>query len=302
MQDDENISPEERELIQEVDAATSAALAELKELLEYSKQTVSLIRMRRYAKQKTKFRFNLFSSIYQRITGIVVLLENKQASAANVLLRSTWELLVANDFVNMKGGNYFLEVLHALEGKFIRHQWSKIKELRTQYPNSETFESRWSLDEIDKRIEFGERQVERFTSKYPSDSLSNYRSLTQRIKKVDDYNILNSPRYKYLQQMNYYTLYAVLSDDVHTTLYGTSTNSRNISGGIEIALEKKGLISLRIATTAYSMMLNYIHFMTIVFKLRQRDAIKGWRQMEKDQHEIYMQLDKKWTANAEGEQ
>ena len=209
MQDDESISPAERELVQEVDEATSVAITELKDLLEYSKQTVSSITMRRYAKQKTQFRFNLFSSIYQRITGIVVLIENKQASAANVLLRSAWELLVANDFVNMKGGNYFLEVLHALEGAFIKHQWSKIKELRTQYPNSETFESRWSIDEIDKRIEFGRRQAERFTNKYPSDSLNNYRRLTQRIKKVDDYNILKTPRYKYLQQINYYTLYAV---------------------------------------------------------------------------------------------
>lgn len=286
----------ERALSRDVDAATTTATNGLKDLLAYSKRVVSSMRMRRYVKQKTRFRFNLFSAIYQRVTGIVVLIENKQASAANILLRSTWELLMANDFTNMRAGNYFLEALHALEGRFIKHQWTKIKGLRRDYPNSETFQARWSLGEIDKRIAFGARQAQRFTDKYPNDSLDNYKSLTKRIKKVDDYNIANTPNYKYLQQMNYYTLYAVLSDDVHATLYGSSSNSRYITGGIELALEKKGLVSLRIVTTAFSMLLNYMQFMNVVFKLKQGDEIREWRRREKEQHKIYMQLEERWNS------
>ncbi|HEV7952118.1 MAG TPA: hypothetical protein VGO98_01980 [Candidatus Saccharimonadales bacterium] len=91
--------------------------------------------------------------------------------------------------------------------------------------------------------------------------------------------------------MDYYTVYALLSDDVHSTVYGTSENTIITETGVHVDLEKKGIDSLRNAVTAYSMFLNYINMMTRLYKLNQGGSIRGYRKIEKAQKDRYVALE-----------
>ncbi|MDB5181166.1 MAG: hypothetical protein JWO54_929 [Candidatus Saccharibacteria bacterium] len=274
-----------------VEEAVKSTLVELKQLLEYSSEAITKIKITPAVKRKTIYRLNLFSGIYQRIQGLVYLVENNQANAANILLRSAWELLAASDFVGMKRGNYYLEVFHGLEGSMIKKQWTQIKNLRASYPLANTWQKQWSDTVIDERIVFGDNQLKTFTDKYPQANINQHRTLQARLKQVDDYNRINKPELKPLAQMDYYTVYSLLSEDVHSTVYGTSKNTIISDTGIHVDLEKKGLDSLRNVTTAYSMLLNYTNMLARLYRLGQGEKIREFRAVEKAHHKLYKSLE-----------
>jgi hypothetical protein len=275
----------------ELESAITQLINELKDLLSYSKEVVGMLRIVRYLKQKTIYRMNIYSGIYQRTEGIIALVENKQTNGANILLRSTWELLAAHDFVGMHRGNLYLEILSALEGKSVKKQWTGIKNLRHKYPSSNTWQDRWSDELIEERINWGDAKLQRFRTKYPTINLNKYESLLGRLEAVDDYNIAKNPNHKFLSQMDYRTVYSLLSEDVHSTIYGTSKNTHLTNHGIDVRLDKFDLDSLRALVTAYGMLLSFTNFITRHYKLSQASRIRELRNIEKRHTEIYQSFE-----------
>jgi len=276
---------------EDLENAIEQAKDDLTVLLEYTKDMVGLLRIRSYVKQKTVYRMNVYSAIYQRVHAIISLVDAKQTNAANIQLRSIWEMLAAHWFVNMHAGNLYLEILQALEYRTKKKQWSAIKSLRNKYPNSNTWQDRWSDQVVDERVEWARVRLERFGLKHPGINLERYASLLSRLESLDDFNIANNPNYKFLAQMDYRTFYSLLSDDVHSTIYGTIENSRFTPTGLQIRLDKYDLDTLRCLTTAYSMLLDYASFISSHYKLMQAKEIRDFRKTEKNHHKLYMSFE-----------
>jgi len=211
---------------QQLDDAIKSTTKQLGELLKYSKEVIGSMRLKKYVKQKTVYRMNIYSAIYQRVQSFLFLIEKKQANTASILVRSTWEMLVAHDYVGMHKGNYYLEILRAIEMKSVNKQWKAIKKLREKYPDSETWRKQWSDELVDERIAWSDTRMKSFNNRNPKVNLGKHDRLLNRLESLDDYNLMKNPKYSGLTQMDYRTVYSVLSEDVHSTIYGTKDNSR----------------------------------------------------------------------------
>ena len=264
---------------------------QLRDLLGYSQNTIELLVMSSYIKQKTVYRINIFSALYQRIEGIIVLSNAKQTNDINIILRSVWELLAEHNFVGMHRGNLYLEILAALEMLGTKKQWSAIKALREKYPNANTWQKQWSDELIEGRINWAVIRLTKFKIKHPTVNLSKYDRLLKRLEAVDAYNVAKYTNHKNLSQMDYRTVYSLFSDDVHSTLAGTIENSRFTQTGLQVRLDKYDLDTLRALTTAYSMLLDYINFIARHYRLNQAIEIKALRVVEKKQLQLYKELE-----------
>jgi len=271
----------------ELEEAIGQIVADEKVLLEESKNIIGLMRINGYIKQKTVFRMDIYSAMYQRIAGIISLTESKQTNAANIMLRSIWELLATHSFVGMHTGNKYLEILKAIDAQGTKKQWRAIQTLRANYPNSNTWEEQWSDQVIQDRIDWAERRLASFRLKNPNVNINSYERILDRLKAIDDYNLNKYPNYKNLLQMDYRTVYSLLSDDVHSSLYGLTENSRLTQTGLQVRLDKFDLDTLRNITTSYNMLLDFTAFLSRHYRLGQGSAIKIFRDTEKQHHQVY---------------
>lgn len=290
------VSAEYQSYQSDLEESINKTIEDTEELLEYSKQLIARLQIRSYVKQKTVYRLNVFSAVYQRAQGIIVLSRARQTNDIAILLRSMWEHIADHRFVGMDRGNKYLEILKGVEYLSDLKQWRSIKRLREDYPDSETWRIQWSDKTIEDRIAESQSRLDQFNLNHPNANLEHYSRLLNRMKNLDDYNIVKYPKYRLLNQMEYRTIYSLMSQDVHSSIYGTIENSRFIETGMQIRLDKFDLDTLRYLTTMYNMYLDFISFIAVHYRLNDYERIRLFKSTAKNHHTEYIDLDKRRDA------
>jgi len=203
-----------------------------------------------------------------------------------------WELLANHDFMAIDRGNFHIELLRALEASQQEKNWTGIQQLRAQYPLAETWRATLSDSTISAKIALYRSSKAKFEAKNANTQLNQFRTLYQRLKVVDDHLVGINPNHKAINQFDYRTVYSLLSDDVHATIYGTINNTRiSSSGSIYVRLDEGGLKGLRNLSTGYLIMYNFLRAMNHTFRLGQANGLKQFKTKLPEHDKLYSDLE-----------
>lgn len=286
---------EKEEYIKDLNQLKQESVSDLDELLKFSKDLLSAANFRHFIKAKTIVRYNTFSAMYQRADAVLAMTKANQGSVSNVIVRSMWETLVEYDFINLTRSNLNAEIRLVNESQQQLTTWRDVQKLRAAYPNTETWQSTISDKVISETIKRRERELKVFNSRHPHVNHGAYRSLLERLKAIDTYNLSKDPNFKTLTQFDYRSVYSILSDDAHSTILGNMNNSRiEPKVSLEIRLDAPLYETVRASHIAYKFMVKFLQSFNNKQKLKKGHELRAIRKIDKTHDVRYKKLQDKY--------
>ena len=286
----------ESKYVKDLNRLKGEAIADLEELLDFSKELIGSANFKNHIKAKTVIRYNTFSAMYQRADAVLALTRANQGNVANIIVRSMWETLAEYDFINLEKSNVNLEIRLATESKQQLSTWIDVQRLRKAHPQAETWKSIISDTDISQTIALRQAELENFSRTHPNIKLSTYKTLFDRLKAIDDSNLSKDSNYHTLTQFDYRSVYSLLSSNTHSTVVGNMHNTKiDPKTSIDIRLDAPLYETLRATYFAYKLFLRLLQNINRQQRLRMGDRIKELRAIDELHDNKFKELQDRYS-------
>ena len=286
----------ESKYVKDLNRLKGEAIADLEELLDFSKELIGSANFKNHIKAKTVIRYNTFSAMYQRADAVLALTRANQGNVANIIVRSMWETLAEYDFINLEKSNVNLEIRLATESKQQLSTWIDVQRLRKAHPQAETWQSIISDTDISQTIALRQAELENFSRTHPNIKLSTYKTLFDRLKAIDDSNLSKDSNYHTLTQFDYRSVYSLLSSNTHSTVVGNMHNTKiDPKTSIDIRLDAPLYETLRATYFAYKLFLRLLQNINRQQRLRMGDRIKELRAIDELHDNKFKELQDRYS-------
>ena len=286
----------ESKYVKDLNRLKGEAIADLEELLDFSKELIGSANFKNHIKAKTVIRHNTFSAMYQRADAVLALTRANQGNVANIIVRSMWETLAEYDFINLEKSNVNLEIRLATESKQQLSTWIDVQRLRKAHPQAETWQSIISDTDISQTIALRQAELENFSRTHPNIKLSTYKTLFDRLRAIDDSNLSKDSNYHTLTQFDYRSVYSLLSSNTHSTVVGNMHNTKiDPKTSIDIRLDAPLYETLRATYFAYKLFLRLLQNINRQQRLRMGDRIKELRAIDELHDNKFKELQDRYS-------